>query len=256
MIDINWNALGDLALEIGITLFWVAVVLVGGFWVARYAGLWVRRSLSRQSMGWNGTVLVSRLVSIVIRVASAMFALTTLGVSGTGLLAVASAFTVAVGLSLQDVMRNFFAGIYLLLERPFKAGDRIVVKDVVGEVQGIDVRTTLVKNLDNELVLIPNATIFTEILRNDTHYGVRRLDFTIKSESRSLDQIEERLQEALSSMEGVKRPLPAPHIISREPPLLTITCSLVIDNRDDVQNQVTQAVIDALPEDTLEVITS
>lgn len=256
MIDVNWNALGALALEVGLVLLWVALILAVGFWLARLVGLWVRRSLSKQSMGWNGTVLVSRLASITIRVASVMIALSILGVSGTGLLAVASAFTVAIGLSLQDVMKNFFAGIYLLLERPFKVGDRIVVKDVSGEVQGIDIRTTLVKNMRNELVLVPNATIFTEILRNDTHFGVRRLDFTIKSETRSLDQIEENMQRALNDVEGVKRPIPAPQITTSEPSLLSVTCSLVIENQDGIQNRVTHAVIAALPGDTVEISSS
>src|SRR5690606_11371705 len=126
-----------------------------------------KRALSQRRLDWNGSVLLSRLVSISIKVAAILVVLNILGVSGTGLLAVVSAFTVAIGLSLQDVMKNFFAGIYLLLERPCRAGDRIVVKDVLGEVKGIDIRTTLIKNRDNELVLIPNATIFTEILRNE-----------------------------------------------------------------------------------------
>lgn len=253
MTDIDYDALREFALNAGNTLLWAAVWLLAGWWLSRIARGWVRRMFARHSMGRNGAVLVSRLVSLAIRIASVLVVLSILGVSGTGLLAVVSAFTVAIGLSLQDVLKNFFAGIYLLLEQPFRAGDRIMVRDVVGEVQGIDIRTTLVKNLDNELVLIPNATIFTEILRNDTHFGVRRLDFTVTTDSRSLHQVEERMQHAIEAFDGVKRPMPAPRITSSTPSEVTIRASLVIDNQDAVENAVTEAVVKALDGDTIEV---
>jgi small-conductance mechanosensitive channel len=235
------------------TLLLATAWVVGGFWLATLARGWVTTLLSQKAMGWNGTVLLSRLVSIGIRIVAIMIALSVLGVSGTGLIAVASAFTVAVGLSLQDVMKNFFAGVYLLLERPFKAGDRIVIKDVAGEVQGIDIRTTLVRNINNELVLIPNATVFTEILRNDTYYGVRRVDLTITSPERRLDQIESALHAALDELSGIRRPLPAPRIISRTGDGLTVKLSAILDNSDVAQNQAVEAIIDALPGDIVEV---
>lgn len=256
MIDIDFDRLRELAIDLGTTFALVAAWLIGGWWLSRLAASWVRRALSQRSMDWGGTVLVSRLTSITIKMVAILIVLNILGVSGTGLLAVVSAFTVAIGLSLQDVMKNFFAGIYLLLERPFRAGDRIVIKDVVGEVEGIDIRTTLIKNLDNELVLVPNATVFTEILRNDTYFGARRLEFTIHSETRTLAEIEAKLQEALNEVEGVKHPIPAPHIVSSNPTTITVRSSLVIDNSDTAHNAVTQAVINALPGDTIEVVTT
>lgn len=253
MIDTTSEWLRDAATSAVGTLVLAAAWVIGGFWIATVARGWVTKLLTRQSMGWNGTVLVSRLVSIGIRVIAVMIALSVLGVSGTGLIAVASAFTVAVGLSLQDVLKNFFAGVYLLLERPFKAGDRIVVKDVAGEVQGIDIRTTLVRNINNELVLIPNATVFTEILRNDTYFGVRRVDLSITSPERRLDQIEGAIHAALDQMSGIRRPLPEPRIVSRTADGLTVRLSVVVDNSDLAQNRVVEAVIDALPGDTVEV---
>ena len=253
MIDAALAWLRDAASGAAGSLLLAAAWVIGGFWIATLARRSVAAALSTKSMGWNGTVLVSRLVSIVIRVVAVMIALNVLGVSGTGLIAVASAFTVAVGLSLQDVLKNFFAGVYLLLERPFKAGDRIVIKDVSGEVQGIDIRTTLVRNINNELVLIPNATVFTEILRNDTYYGVRRVDLTIVSPERRLQAIETGLHAALDQMEGIRRPLPEPRIVSQTDNGLTVKLSVILDNTDIVQNQVVEAIIDALPGDSVEV---
>lgn len=253
MIDTALSWLRDAAGSAAGTLLVAAAWLAGGFWVASLARGWVTSLLSQRALSWNGTVLVSRLVSIGIRIVAVMLALNALGVSGTGLIAVASAFTVAIGLSLQDVMKNFFAGVYLLLERPFKAGDRIVVRDVAGEVQGIDIRTTLIRNINNELVLIPNAMVFTEILRNDTYYGVRRVDLTITSSDRRLDEIETALHGALDAIAGIRRPLPEPRIVSRTGDGLTVKLSVVVDNSDGVQNHIVEAIIDALPGDTVQV---
>jgi small conductance mechanosensitive channel len=253
MLGLELDTLRSISTDFALMLFLVAFWLIGGWWLGRLARSWVQQTLTRRSMDWNGTFLLGRLVSMVIRIFSVLLVLNTLGVSGTGLLAVVSAFTVAIGLSLQDVLKNFFAGIYLLLERPFKAGDRIVVRDVVGEVQGIDIRTTLIKNRDNELVLVPNATIFTEILRNDTYFGVRRMQLTIKSDTRSVGEIAELIGTALAPIDGIKHPIAAPRILSKTGDTLTMLSSLVVDNTDAVQNAAAQAIIDSLPGDTIEV---
>lgn len=253
MLGLDFDALRTVVTDVGLVLFLVAFWLISGWWLGRLARSWVQKALTRRSLDWNGTILLGRLVSMVIRIFALLLVLNTLGVSGTGLLAVVSAFTVAIGLSLQGVLKNFFAGIYLLLERPFRAGDRIVVRDVVGEVQGIDIRTTLIKNRDNELVLVPNATIFTEILRNDTYFGVRRIQLTIASDTRTVSEVAELMGAALAPIDGVKHPIPAPRILSKTGTTLTMNSSLVVDNTDTVQNAAAQAIIDALPGDSIEV---
>ncbi len=253
MIESALDWLRDVAGTVAGSLLLASAWVIAGFWLATLARDWVSTLFARTSVGFNGSVLVSRVVSVTIRIIAIMIALSVLGVSGTGLIAVASAFTVAIGLSLQDVMKNFFAGVYLLFERPFKAGDRIVIRDVAGEVQGIDIRTTLVRNINDELVLIPNATVFTEILRNDTYYGVRRVDLIITSPERRLDQIQTALHGALDGMPGIRRPLPEARIVSRTADGLTVKLSAVFDNSNIVQNHIVEAIIDALPGDNVEV---
>jgi small-conductance mechanosensitive channel len=246
----------DAAVEIGKTLGRANAWIVGAFWVARVASDRVRRAMLGRSVAWSGTLLVKRLVSITIRVIGIMFALAALGVSGTGPLAVASAFTVAIGLSPQDVMKNFFAGIYLLMERPLKAGDRTVVKDVGGEVQGIDIRTTMRRNTRNELVLIPNATVFTEVIRNVPCSTVRRLERTIRSAGRSLQEVEASLRAAVEASDEFRKPVPPLRIVSRDETGLTLVLAPMVENTDEARNAAAQLVIDARPGETIEVSAS
>lgn len=253
MFDLTNETFIDLLVAIGKPLLTAAVYVVVGFQVARFAGKWVERKMASRSVGWNGTTLLARLVTISIQVTSVLLALIAVGASATGLLTVFGAFTVAIGLSLQDVFKNFFAGIYLLFERPFRVGDRIAIRDVVGEVQGIDIRTTLVRNLAGEMVLVPNALVFTEILRNNTHFGVRRLDLTITTSDKTATEIDRLVRRHLEDVAEVRRPIPVARIVSSKPPTLTLSASLMIENSDEAEMQVTEMVVAALPEDAVEV---
>jgi hypothetical protein len=89
-----------------------------------------------------------------------------LGGNWTSAVTILSAGTVALTLALQDVLRGFVAGVYLLLERPFAIGDRIKVRDVEGTVEAIDLRTTVLRGEGAGVVVVPNATVFAEILTN------------------------------------------------------------------------------------------
>src|SRR5438132_5057362 len=92
-----------------------------------------------------------------------------LGVNPAGLLAIAGSVGLAFSLAIQDILKNFFSGVYLLLERPFRVGDTIRVKDQLGVVENIGVRTTLLRTTDDVLVLVPNATVFGEVVTNHTY---------------------------------------------------------------------------------------
>jgi small-conductance mechanosensitive channel len=186
------------------------------FAVARFASRRLRRyvvsSLSEKSFGRNGAVLMGRLSSIFVYVFAFIIVLGKWGVSSTGLLTFLGAFSVALGLSLQDVFRNFFSGIFLLMERPFRVGDHIKVRDVEGEVQGIDVRTTIVKVANGSVVLLPNSIVLSDILTRRSQSGVRRLDFRITAEAGGALEAEQSVHATLDGLEFVKKPVTAPTV--------------------------------------------
>jgi small-conductance mechanosensitive channel len=90
-----------------------------------------------------------------------------LAVSGLHIAALATligALGLAVSLSLQDVAKNFVAGLYLVIERPFKRGDRITVRSFSGQVEVIDLRTTTLRTDEGHQVILPNTIIMSEII--------------------------------------------------------------------------------------------
>lgn len=242
----------DLA-HLGWAIFRAVLILVVGLFLAHVLRARVQDLLSARSFGRNGAILVGRGVSLAIITASVLAILGSFGASWTGLLTFLSASTVAVALAIQDVLKNFVAGLFLLIERPFRVGDVIKIRDVNGEVQGIDVRTTLVRTFDGSLVMIPNAVVYTEVLTNRSLSGSKRLELRIGVQSLSIPEAERRIAAVLEKRPGVRRPIPAPVIRSITPELKLFELSVLIDADATIEAAILHALVEVLEDSTIEV---
>lgn len=79
-----------------------------------------------------------------------------------------------VAFALQDITKNFAAGVLLLLLRPFRLDDRIRVRDFEGVVTDITLRATSLRSADGTEVLVPNADVYSSPIVNLTRYPRRR----------------------------------------------------------------------------------
>ncbi len=143
----------------------VIVALVGH----RLALNWTGRAMRRARVDTGTQILVKRAISAAFFTVTLLIVLGILGFNSTGLLTLAGAVGLAFSLAIQDILKNFFSGVYLLLERPFRVGDTIRVKDQQGVVENIGVRTTELRSLDNVQILVPNAVVFAEVVTNHTN---------------------------------------------------------------------------------------
>ena len=91
------------------------------------------------------------------------------GLDLSGLTILAGALSVGVGFGLQTVISNFVCGLIVLIERPIKLGDWVVVKDNEGIVKRISVRSTEIATFSGASVLIPNSEFITGTVLNWTH---------------------------------------------------------------------------------------
>lgn len=124
------------------------------------------RSIGRTKADPNTVVFVGRVAHLGSLLVGILVALGILGISWTALLAVVGAVSLAISLAIQDVLKNFVAGLYLLIERPFRVGETIKIKDFTGKVEDIGIRTTTLRTNDDLQIVVPNATVFTEVLTN------------------------------------------------------------------------------------------
>jgi len=130
---------------------------------------WTGSAMRRQRVDTGTQILIKRALVVGGTVIAVLMVLGTLGISSAALVTVAGAVGLAFSLATQDILKNFFSGIYLLLERPFRVGDTIRVKEQQGVVENIGVRTTLLRTPENVQVLVPNAVVFAEVVTNHTN---------------------------------------------------------------------------------------
>jgi small conductance mechanosensitive channel len=190
----------------GLLLLLVSVVLAA---VVRSTA---RSQLKRAHVDPQAILLVSRIAYLatvilgVIAFFTRWFGSPALVFGGFGFLAL------AFSLAFQDILKNFIAGIFLLLERPFRLGDEITVDNHTGVVENIEMRTTTLRTTEGEQVLVPNSLVYTGTIINRTRYPTRLFTLTAKlPDDVAADGLVERLREELKSRPDVATE-PPPHV--------------------------------------------
>jgi small-conductance mechanosensitive channel len=139
-------------------------------------GVWIALRLAHSSFKYatrradaHAQLLLWRIINVSIIGLGVATILDTLGVPLTTFVTVLGVAGLGISLAMQDVLKSFVAGTFLLFERPFRIGDEISVKDQRGIVEYIGIRTTRLRNADNVQYIIPNAVVFAEVVQNRTN---------------------------------------------------------------------------------------
>ncbi|CAN5863334.1 mechanosensitive ion channel [soil metagenome] len=112
---------------------------------------------------------LNRLLHYVVVGFGVFLALDNLGISVTALAGLGAILAVGIGFGLQNIAQNFVSGLILLLERPVKKGDFVVVGEARGTIRSIHARATVVTTLENVDILVPNGEFITEAVVNQTY---------------------------------------------------------------------------------------
>lgn len=150
-------------------LFWVRAlwaisIFIGVAWIASLSRRGTQRSLQRIRAHPNAILFFGLVAQYGVVAFGLVITLAILGVELSALAAVLGFGTVALTLSLQDIARNFIAGLYLLIERPFQVGDTIEVGGQKGVIENVELRTTIMRNADGDRVIVPNTVMFTSVV--------------------------------------------------------------------------------------------
>ncbi len=169
------NLVRDAVLEYTIRTLWAAVVVVIAVVIARAVRGTTMRQLTRHRAHANATILLGNLAQLGVIVLGVLvvLAIYTQGAFGW-ILTSLSVVGIVIGLSLQDILRNFFAGVWVLVERPFRIGDTIDVSGYIGLVEEISFRTTQLRTADGRQVIVPNGDFMTKPVVNLTRFPLRR----------------------------------------------------------------------------------
>jgi small conductance mechanosensitive channel len=183
-------------------------ILVAVYIVGRVVRRVTDAALQRANADRQVRTLLRNVISGVTYFTALLGALVVAGMNIGVLLTAAGVSTVAIGLAFLDMLRNILAGIWLLLERPFRLGDNIVVVDHAGVVQNITLRTTTLRTGDGSLAILPNLTAFTNAVVNLSTYDLRQ--FTVSVRLRPDANLESAVRAARSALEANEAVAPAP----------------------------------------------
>jgi small-conductance mechanosensitive channel len=195
----------EVVIEYLVRTLWALLALIAATLLGRAFRRGAMRTLTRRKAHPNVVALLGTLsqVGTFVLAGLVIMAIYTQGSFGW-ILTSFSVVGLVIGLSLQDILRNFFSGVYVLVERPFRIGDTVQVDGHVGVVQEIGFRATLLRTGDGREVVVPNATLMTTSLVNLTRYPVRsaRLRVSLPADE-PLADVPDRLRELLSGAESI-----------------------------------------------------
>jgi len=160
LLPTRWHHQLGTALNIALVLS-VTVTLAG------LAGNLVARAVERNMAGVAVTGLAQTGSRIAVLVVGLLVLLSTLGIQIAPILATLGVGGLAVALALQDTLSNLFAGIHLLADSPLRVGDHVRLGDrVEGFVIDVGWRSTRIRSLSNDVVVVPNQVVAKEPITN------------------------------------------------------------------------------------------
>ncbi|WP_435356557.1 mechanosensitive ion channel family protein [Emticicia sp. SJ17W-69] len=139
-------------------------------------------------------------VSVLLKVVLLITVAGMFGIETTSFVALIGGAGLAVGLALQGSLGHFASGVLVLIFKPYKVGDLVSVAGFTGEVEEIQVFTTVLKTLDNKRIIIPNGSITAGPITNISGQGVIRVDMQYNVSSKeSIDKVKQVVKQVADS---------------------------------------------------------
>lgn len=192
-------------LVIGTVVFVVALFLSRGG-----SRLIEKRIATKRHIDPGLRYTIARLVKYVILSLGLLIAVNQgLGVNLTSIAVVFTALSVGIGFGLQYLAADIASGFILLFERPLRVGDRITIEDSEGDVQSINLRTTVVTTNDRIAIIVPNSKLVSQRVINWS-YGDPRARISIPVGVADDSDIELVTDTLLHAAEGIEKVLADP----------------------------------------------
>jgi small-conductance mechanosensitive channel len=173
-IPLLWTApLPGVTLSL-IKIFLLIALLIAVFWISsRTKRFLFNRFLVKSGLDRALQYAIAQIVSNLVLVIGIFVVLENTGINLGALTVFAGAVGVGVGFGLQNIVSNFISGLVILAERPIAIGDRVEVAGVVGQVQHIRARSTVILTNDNIAMIVPNSKFIDSPVKNWTYSDPR-----------------------------------------------------------------------------------
>jgi small-conductance mechanosensitive channel len=189
--------------------FTIAVTLQVAMWIRELIlGAIAYRAGTDESQAVGSALGIIRLlVTVAVFAIATILILDNLGVNVTGLVAGLGIGGIAIGLAAQGIFSDLFAALSILFDKPFQRGDTIKWDTTSGSVEAIGLKTTRVRSITGEQVVISNANLLNKELHNLTRLQHRRmvhaLGLTYQTPPEVLRDLPERVRKIVEAQERV-----------------------------------------------------
>lgn len=199
--------------SIFIFLMMITFFIILGIFVRRQLN---RRILKRLKIDPGTSYTLSRITQYLVISIGVLVSFNFVGINLSSLTVIFGLLSVGIGFGLQNVTSNFISGLIILFERPISVGDRVMVNDIEGDVTEINIRSTMVRTVNNISIIVPNSAFVSEDVVNYSHGDpTYRLDIDVGvSYNSDLDTVLKALREVADQNENVmRRPEAEVHLV-------------------------------------------
>jgi small-conductance mechanosensitive channel len=253
---------GGFIIDTGATLVsiaWIAAIVVLVVWIGtKLRGWFTRRAASSWPNKPNRAALLDQVLQVVFVVLAVLFGMRVLGVSSNSVVTSIGIIVGALSIALQDVLKNLVAGMYLLVEEPFRRGDRLVIPAADGSqdgwVENTRMRVTELRNAQRELMLVPNYILFSEIVVNRTDEEPYALSLRLLMIDAPPEQVETDIREVVQGVVGPGYTAPAIHLMGAGPFGTAADVRIWFTPNSRLRRDVIVALNERYPQAILEVV--
>ena len=191
--------------------FIIAFALQGAIWARELILALIARRVgdgAAESALGNATSIIRVLVSVALFALAIVVILDNLGVNVTALVAGLGIGGIAIGLAAQGIFSDLFAALAILFDKPFRRGDTIRFDQTVGRVERIGLKTTRMRSLGGEQIIMANTKLLEREIHNLADGRLRRMTIPFgvryETEPEKLERMEAIASEVVESVKGCK----------------------------------------------------
>jgi small conductance mechanosensitive channel len=178
-MDINVDAIQGWISIYAVNIIGALLIFIVGKWLSRRLADFIAKLLEKNNVDLTLVNFLKNLIYYTFVVLVVVAAVGRLGVNTTSFLTIIGAAGLAVGLALKDSLSNFAAGVMLVLFRPFTIGDVVSTAGITAKVEKITIFNTFFCTGDNQMVIVPNNKIISDIITNINAKDTRRIDLVV-----------------------------------------------------------------------------
>jgi small-conductance mechanosensitive channel len=241
----------------------IAFLLQAGFWISSALGVWLDRYQQRRFESDRGAATTVAAIGfaahLVLWSVILLLSLDNLGIDVTALVAGLGIGGIAIALALQKILGDLFASLAIVLDRPFVLGDFLALDGYLGSVEHIGLKTTRLRSLSGEQLIISNADLLASRIRNYGRMQQRRVVFqigvTYQTPKSVLAEIPGLLRTAVESCGGTR--FDRAHFASFGDSALTFETVYYVESADynaymDIQQAINLGLVERFEEREIE----